>query len=325
DVGDRAVGDPELGTVQDVAVALTLGARLHPARVGAVVGLGETEAADLLAPCHRGEPRVLLRVGAIGVDRVHHQAALHRRGRAQARIAPLEFLHDQPVCDVAEPGAAVAFERGAEHAELAKLGNELDGKRAGAVMVGDQRQELGLDPVADRVAYHTLVFGQETLDRIVVDPPKLLHPRISLSLCDAAPSGAPRARRPARPPGRRRVRHGAARSSGRTGRPRPEKLGPRSRARRPRAPRSPTRSGSRSTRRRRRPPPAPPSDAGGPRATPAGTCWSRSPAAPRPHSTRRAPRGRPILETSDTPRSALSRPRARASSGTGPGRARGPA
>src|SRR5215831_10450912 len=218
-----------------------------------------------------------------------------------------------------ERGAAVAFERGAEHAELAKLGNKLDGKRAGAVMVGDQRQELGLDPVADRVAHHTLVFGQEALDRIVVDAPKLLHPRISLSLCDAAPSGAPRARRPAPPSGPRRVRHGSARSSRRTGRPRPEKLGPRSRARRPRAPRSPTRSGSQSTRRRRRPPPAPPSGAGGPRATPAGTRWSRSPAAPRPHSTRRAPRGPPICETSDTPRSALARPRARASSGTGPG------
>src|SRR5215467_4700278 len=169
DVGDRAVGDPELRAVEDVAVALALRPRLHPARVGAVVGLGETETAHLLAARHRGQPPVLLRLGAIGVDRVHHQAALHRRPRAQPGVAALELLHDQPVGNVAEPRAAVALERGAEHTELAELRDELDRKRAGTMVIGDQREELRLHPVADRVADHPVFFGQEALDRVVVD------------------------------------------------------------------------------------------------------------------------------------------------------------
>src|SRR5207249_10291155 len=60
DVGDGAVGDPELGPVQDVRVALPPGARLHRARVGAMVGLGETEAPDLLARGEAREPLLLL-------------------------------------------------------------------------------------------------------------------------------------------------------------------------------------------------------------------------------------------------------------------------
>src|SRR5215831_13639059 len=182
DVGDRAVGDTELGAVEHVAVALALGARLHPTRVGAVVGLGQTEATDLLAARHRRQPPILLGLGAIGVDRVHHEPALHRRRRAQPGVTALELLHDQPVGDVAEPRAAVALERGAEHAELAELRDELDRKRAGAMVIGDQRQELGLDPVADRVADHPLFLGQEALDRVVVDAPKLLHRALPLPL-----------------------------------------------------------------------------------------------------------------------------------------------
>jgi hypothetical protein len=49
-------------------------------------------------------------------------------------------------------------------------------KRPGAMVIGDPWQELGLDPVADRVTDHPLFFGQETIDRVVVDASKLLHP-----------------------------------------------------------------------------------------------------------------------------------------------------
>ena len=60
--------------------------------------------------CPRGEQRqpvLLLLLGAEGVDRVHHQRALHRGEGADARVAPLELLHDEAVGDVVEPGAAV--------------------------------------------------------------------------------------------------------------------------------------------------------------------------------------------------------------------------
>src|SRR5207249_8488188 len=57
---------------------------------------------------------------------VHDEAALHRGARAQPRVAALELLHDEPVGDVAEPGAAVALEGGAEDAQLAELGDQRD-------------------------------------------------------------------------------------------------------------------------------------------------------------------------------------------------------
>ena len=82
----------------------------HAAGVRAEVGLGQAEAADRLAAGHRRQPALLLRLGAVGVDRVHAQRALHRDEAAQAGVAALELLHDQPVGDVAEAGAAVALE-----------------------------------------------------------------------------------------------------------------------------------------------------------------------------------------------------------------------
>ena len=52
DVGDRAVGDPHLGAVQDPVVAVASRARAHRAGVGAGVRLGQAEAADRLAGRH---------------------------------------------------------------------------------------------------------------------------------------------------------------------------------------------------------------------------------------------------------------------------------
>ena len=177
-VGDGPVGDPELGAVQHVAVALAHGPRLHGAGVRAVVGLGEAEAADGRAAGQRGQPAVLLGLRAIGVDGVHHQAALDRGRRAQPRVAALQLLHDEAVGHVVEPGAPVALEGGAEDAHLAELRDEADGKRPRPVVLGDDGEELGLHPVANGVAHHPLVLGQERLDAVVVDPVELLHRRL---------------------------------------------------------------------------------------------------------------------------------------------------
>src|SRR5207244_11627036 len=97
DVGDGAVGDPELGPVQDVRIALPPGARLHRARVGAMVGLGETEAPDLLARSEAREPLLLLRLGAVRVGGVHDEAGLDRRRRAEARAPAPSLLLAAPV------------------------------------------------------------------------------------------------------------------------------------------------------------------------------------------------------------------------------------
>src|SRR6185369_7394879 len=90
-----------------VAAGDLLRARLHRARIGAVVGLGEAEAAD---PFAAREPREVfllrLRIPEL-VDRQHHQGGLHAHHGAIARVDALDLARDQAVADVAEAGAAV--------------------------------------------------------------------------------------------------------------------------------------------------------------------------------------------------------------------------
>ena len=175
-VGHRAVGDPELGAVQHVLVALLHGARLHAAGVGAVVGLGEAEAAERRARLQARQPALLLRVGAVAVDRVHHEPALHRGERAEARVAALQLLHDEPVGHVVEAGAAVPLERGAEHAHLAELGlASSTGNVPSRWCWVTTGRNSRLHPVADGVAHHALLLGEELVEAVVVDAAELLH------------------------------------------------------------------------------------------------------------------------------------------------------
>ena len=130
------------------------GARQHAGRVGAEVGLGEAEAADRLAARQARQPVALLRLGAEGVDRVHHQAGLHADERAQARVAALELLVDQPVGDVVQPGAAVLRSAGWRRRSRARRPARASstGKVPSAEVLGDDRQVLLLDELPRRVA-----------------------------------------------------------------------------------------------------------------------------------------------------------------------------
>ena len=95
------------------------------AGVGAVVGLGEAEAADRLARRHPRQPLLLLLLGAEPPDREHREAALHRHQRADAGVARLELEAGQAVVDRRHARAAVALEVHAEQADLAELAGEL--------------------------------------------------------------------------------------------------------------------------------------------------------------------------------------------------------
>jgi hypothetical protein len=79
---------------------------------------------------HARKVLLLLLLAAEGVDRVHAEGALHGGEGAHAGVAALELLHDEPVGDVVEPGAAVLLgEVGAEHPELGHPGMSSFGKR----------------------------------------------------------------------------------------------------------------------------------------------------------------------------------------------------
>src|SRR6185369_14858578 len=105
----------------------------------------QAEAADRLAARHWRQPAPLLLLRAVRVDRVHREAALHRRHRAQTAVAALELLHDQPVGDVVEPRAPVALEVRAEVAELAHPRNQMSRELLPAVALLEHRKALPLD------------------------------------------------------------------------------------------------------------------------------------------------------------------------------------
>ncbi len=164
DVGDGAGGDPHFFAVEDVLIAAAVGAGAHAAGVGAEVGLGQAEAAELFAGGHFREPEVLLVIGAEGVDGIHDERGLDADEAAHAGVAALEFLHDEAVLDVGHAGAAVALEAGAEEAELAHLGNEFFGKAALAVALLDDGDEVVFDELAGGVAREALVVAEEAVE-----------------------------------------------------------------------------------------------------------------------------------------------------------------
>ena len=126
-----------------------------------MVGLGQAEAADDLAGREPRQVFAPLRLGAVGVDRIHHQRRLHREHRAIAGIDPLDLARDQPVGDIAEPGAAIVLrQRRAEQPERAHLGHDLAVEALLAKGGEHARKQLLLRIAARGVAHHALVLGQ---------------------------------------------------------------------------------------------------------------------------------------------------------------------
>ena len=161
DVGDRRVGDPGLGAVETKAAGDFLRARRHRAGIGAVVGLGQPEAADEFAARELRQIFAPLRLAAVGVDRVHDQRGLHRHRRAVAGIDALDLARDQAVGDIAEAGAAIWLRDGrAEQTERAHLAHDRRIVVLVAIGLEHARKQLFLGVVARGVAHHALFLGQ---------------------------------------------------------------------------------------------------------------------------------------------------------------------
>ncbi|KAI3488740.1 hypothetical protein L1887_47081 [Cichorium endivia] len=142
DVCVGRVGDPGLAAVEDdVAVAGVGGGGLHGAGVGAVVGLGETEAADELTLGEARQILLLLRLGSELVDGAHDERALNGHDGAVARVDALDLPGDEAVGDAVDACTAVAVDGCAEQAELAERGEDGGVPRLVAVHLGN----LGLE------------------------------------------------------------------------------------------------------------------------------------------------------------------------------------
>ena len=173
-VGDRRVRDPRLASGEAVAAGDLLRARLHRARVGAVVGLGEAEAADPLAGGELRQVLLALRFGAELEDRHHHERGLHAHHGAVARVDALDLARDEAVGDVVEAGAAVLRRnRRPEQAERAHLAKDAWIRSFGSEGFEHARRQLVLAVRARRVAHHALVLGELLLEKQRVVPDEL--------------------------------------------------------------------------------------------------------------------------------------------------------
>ncbi len=170
-IGDRAVGDPHLAAGQAIAAVDLFRPGDHRARVGAVVRLGEAEAADVFAAGQLGQVLLPGRLVAELEDRHHHQRRLHAHHRAVARIDALDLAGDQAVAHVVQPAAAVGFRNGrAEQAGLAHLAKD---RRIGALMAESfqyPRRQLVGGELRGAGLHHAFFLGQLLVKQQRVDP-----------------------------------------------------------------------------------------------------------------------------------------------------------
>ena len=173
EIGDRRVRDPHLGAVQHVAVADALRARDHAARIGTVIGLGQTEAPNPLAGRKFRQIFLALRLSAVFVDRMHHQRRLHAHRRSITRIDAFDFARHQTVADVVDLGAAVLRgQRRSEHSERAEFVHDLAIETLLAVGADDARHQFVLRVVARRVAHHPFIGGELLFEQERIVPDK---------------------------------------------------------------------------------------------------------------------------------------------------------
>ncbi len=154
DVGDHAVGRPQLGAVEDVAALGGLGGGGHARGVGADVGLGQQERGDVRAGDAR-EPLALLLVGPEHPQRLGDADRLVRGDQRAERAVPgADHRQRAVVVDLREPEAVVLL--GHLHAHRADPLEALDDLvRDLRVTLDLQRVDLGLEEVPQR--------GEETL------------------------------------------------------------------------------------------------------------------------------------------------------------------
>ena len=139
DVGDGAVGRPQLAAVEDVAALGRLGDGGEAGGVGADVGLGEQEGRDVVLG-HERQPLLLLLLGAEAHQRLGDADRLVGGEQRRQRRVPGAGQHQRAVVmDLREADAAVLL--GHLHAQRAELLEPVDHG------VGDARLALDLERV----------------------------------------------------------------------------------------------------------------------------------------------------------------------------------
>ena len=161
DVGDGRIGDPHLVAGHAEAARDRLGPGDHRSGIGAVIRLGQTEAAYPLAGRELGQIFHPLLFGAVGIDRMHHKRALHAHCRAVAGVDALGLARHEAVDHVACGRAAVLFRQSRpEQAEFAKLPDDVAIEFLLAIRHQNSRHQLFLTIRARRIADHAFVVRE---------------------------------------------------------------------------------------------------------------------------------------------------------------------
>src|SRR6185295_15711762 len=176
-----AVGDVCLRTVDDVVVPVAPGGGAQAGHIGAGVGLGDAQGADLLALDGGGEEAALLVVaaeqvhGAGGDDELGGQAGGDAPGAAAAQLLEEDGLEE-------EAGVAAAPDLRvlqAQEAQLAEAEVELAGELAGLLPRAGVRAQLLVHDGPDRAAERLVLFA--------VQPEAVEH--VCGALLEEAPPG----------------------------------------------------------------------------------------------------------------------------------------
>ena len=144
-----AVGDPGLGAVDDVVVAVAPRRHADRLQVGAGVGLGQRQAAADLAAGELGQPLRLLRRRAELLDRQRqHQVRVEDAGD---RHPHARDLHDDLGVGPGRQAEAAVLgaDRGAEQAEPLHLLDDLGRIEVGVVVFLDDGLHVLLEPALD--------------------------------------------------------------------------------------------------------------------------------------------------------------------------------
>ena len=170
EVGPDPVGDVELPTVDDPAVAVAHRPGRDPGDVRPGVGLGDRDRADLLAG-DRGPEVALAQVVAaeLAECRGAHVRLHGDRHRQPAAAAPGQLLdEDEAGGEVAARAAPALGEVEAEEAELAAAAEDVVREETGVLPLVDVRSKLLVDEATDGVAQLVVLLG---VDRVAAQGP----------------------------------------------------------------------------------------------------------------------------------------------------------
>jgi hypothetical protein len=165
DLGVAAVGDPLLGAVEHVVVAVAPRGGLHAPGVAAGAGLGEGEGPEPTPGSHVGEVLRFLRLGAEEDNRDRPEGG-GRVGDGHAGAAARELLHAQAQVEdaAAEPAVGLGDPDREEVGRRAGL-DHLPGKLLLLVELRADGDDLLPGDLPRGLADHLLLLAQEVVHR----------------------------------------------------------------------------------------------------------------------------------------------------------------